>query len=88
LPFTCGLHLNVKSPSGTGKTATYAIGILQRLELSINALQAIVLCPTRELSYGVNCVIEHLGMVFYISLYVFYISLKIIKHLRMHFDVE
>jgi hypothetical protein len=27
-------------------------------------------------------------MVFYISLYVFYISLKIIKHLRMHFDVE
>lgn len=35
---------------GTGKTATFAIGILQQLDISLRRCQALVLAPTRELA--------------------------------------
>jgi translation initiation factor 4A len=38
------------SSSGTGKTATFAVGILQQLNVSIRDCQALVLAPTRELA--------------------------------------
>ena len=39
----------LQSQSGTGKTATYLLGVMNRLEEN-NKLQGIILTPTRELS--------------------------------------
>ena len=36
--------------TGTGKTATFAISILQTIDTAIRECQALVLAPTRELA--------------------------------------
>lgn len=43
-----------QAQSGTGKTATFAISILQQIELDLKATQALVLAPTRELAQQVR----------------------------------
>ena len=43
-----------QAQSGTGKTATFAISILQQIELDLKATQALVLAPTRELAQQVS----------------------------------
>ena len=35
--------------TGTGKTAAYGLPILQQIDLSNAKIQALILCPTREL---------------------------------------
>ena len=35
--------------TGTGKTAAFGIPLLEQIDLRINAPQALILCPTREL---------------------------------------
>jgi ATP-dependent RNA helicase DeaD len=35
--------------TGTGKTAAFGLPILEQLDLHVNTIQALVLCPTREL---------------------------------------
>jgi translation initiation factor 4A len=48
----------LQSQSGTGKTATYLLGILNRLDPSDKACQGIIITPTRELAnqvYEVAC---------------------------------
>lgn len=40
----------LQSQSGTGKTATYVLGVLNRLDELLEQPQAIILTPTRELS--------------------------------------
>jgi ATP-dependent RNA helicase DeaD len=35
--------------TGTGKTAAFGIPVLQRVDTTLNVIQAVVLCPTREL---------------------------------------
>jgi translation initiation factor 4A len=47
--------------AGTGKTATFAIGILQRLDIEVKQCQAMVLAPTRELAQQIVKVIGALG---------------------------
>ncbi len=39
---------------GTGKTATFAISILQQIDVDLKATQAMVLAPTRELAQQVR----------------------------------
>jgi ATP-independent RNA helicase DbpA len=39
-----------QAKTGSGKTASFAVGILSKLNLSQKGVQALVLCPTRELS--------------------------------------
>ena len=53
--------LIVRSQTGSGKTAAYAIPILERLEWLENKPQALVLTPTRELSVQVRDEITNLG---------------------------
>ncbi|MFN8597584.1 MAG: DEAD/DEAH box helicase [Anaerolineae bacterium] len=48
-----GRDLIGQAQTGTGKTAAFALPILDRLELSLNAVQALVLTPTRELAIQV-----------------------------------
>lgn len=40
--------------TGTGKTAAFVLPILQQLDLKSSVVQAIILCPTRELSEQVD----------------------------------
>merc|ERR1712135_203487 len=47
--------------SGTGKTATFVIGALQRIDYSLSACQALILAPTRELAQQIHKVVLALG---------------------------
>jgi ATP-dependent RNA helicase DbpA len=45
-----GQDVIAKAKTGSGKTAAFGIGILARLNVKQFAIQALVLCPTRELA--------------------------------------
>jgi superfamily II DNA/RNA helicase len=51
----------LQSQSGTGKTATYLLGVMNRLENNINSCQGIIITPTRELTTQVYNVAENLA---------------------------
>ena len=55
------ITLRLTHLAGTGKTATFAIGILQQIETSLSECQALVLAPTRELAQQIVKVIVALG---------------------------
>jgi len=50
-----------QAQSGTGKTATFAVGILQQIDLAFRETQALVLAPTRELAQQIQKVVIALG---------------------------
>jgi len=50
-----------QAQSGTGKTATFVIGTLQRIDFGLNACQALILAPTRELANHIQKVALALG---------------------------
>jgi len=50
-----------QAQSGTGKTATFVIGTLQRIDLSLRACQSLILAPTRELANQIQKVALALG---------------------------
>ena len=56
-----GRDLIGQSKTGSGNTAAFALPILERLELETRAVQALVLCPTRELSGQVARELRKLG---------------------------
>ena len=45
-----GKDVIAKAKTGSGKTAAFGIGLLTHLEVSSRSVQALVLCPTRELA--------------------------------------
>ena len=47
-----------QAQSGTGKTATFAVSILQQLDVGKKSCQALVLAPTRELAQQIQKVRE------------------------------
>lgn len=61
LPIIKGRDLLAQAQSGSGKTGTFAIGILQKIDITIKATQAIVIAPTHELSNQISQVITALG---------------------------
>ena len=61
LPLLTGRDVIAQAQSGTGKTACFAIGVLSRIDISLNELHAIVISPTRELSTQTKSVIDQLG---------------------------
>jgi superfamily II DNA/RNA helicase len=54
MPCVKGHDVIAQAQSGTGKTATFAITILQKLDVSLKECQALVLAPTRELAQQVG----------------------------------
>jgi translation initiation factor 4A len=56
-----GRDIIVQAQSGTGKTATHAIGALQRIDETSQECQVMVLCPTRELAHGIGRLYEMIG---------------------------
>lgn len=61
MPIISGLDVIAQAQSGTGKTATFSIAILQKLDLSRPKCQALVLAPTRELASQIHKVALALG---------------------------
>ncbi len=45
-----GRDVLAQAPTGSGKTAAFGLGLLQRLDAGAIRTQALVLCPTRELA--------------------------------------
>jgi len=56
-----GPDVIAQAQSGTGKTATFAISILQQIDTSLHSCQALVLAPTRELAQQIQKVVVALG---------------------------
>ncbi len=56
-----GRDVIAQAQAGTGKTATFAIAILQSIETTLRETQALVLSPTRELATQIQTVILALG---------------------------
>lgn len=50
-----------QAQSGTGKTATFVIGALQRIDYGNHQCQALILAPTRELAQQIQKVVLALG---------------------------
>lgn len=49
-PILGGKDVIAQAKTGSGKTAAFALGILQHLDVARFRIQALVLCPTRELA--------------------------------------
>jgi ATP-dependent RNA helicase DeaD len=66
-PLLAGRDLIGQAQTGTGKTAAFALPILQALDLTQNSTQALVLTPTRELAIqvaeAIHTYAKHLGRV-------------------------
>lgn len=60
-PICAGRDVIGQAQSGTGKTATFVIGSLQRVDLRKKSCQALLLAPTRELAFQIQDVAVALG---------------------------
>lgn len=56
-----GKDLLAQAKTGSGKTAAFAIGLLNKLDVQLYSTQALVLCPTRELAEQVAAEIRRLA---------------------------
>ncbi len=56
-----GRDLMVQSRTGTGKTTAFGVPIVERVDAGRAAVQALVLCPTRELTIQVTDELARLG---------------------------
>ena len=61
VPVIKGHDVIAQAQSGTGKTATFSISILQKLDPNIKGTQALILAPTRELAQQIQKVVVALG---------------------------
>ncbi|GFX81985.1 eukaryotic initiation factor 4A-II [Trichonephila clavipes] len=61
IPCIKGLDSIAQAQSGTGKTATFSIAILQKIDTSLRECQALILAPTRELAQQIQKVVIALG---------------------------
>lgn len=61
MPILAGHDTIAQAQSGTGKTATFSISVLQNIDLKMNRTQALILAPTRELAQQIRKVVHALG---------------------------
>ena len=61
IPVYKGLDVIGQAQSGTGKTATFSIGLLQRIEEKLKELQGLIISPTHELAIQTYNVIKSLS---------------------------
>jgi len=61
MPILTGRDVIAQAQSGTGKTATFSVSILQSIDVSQKVCQALVLAPTRELAQQIQKVVMALG---------------------------
>ncbi len=51
----------VQAPTGTGKTASFAIPIINSIDVESKDIQAVILCPTRELTLQISEEMKKIG---------------------------
>lgn len=56
-----GRDVIAQAQSGTGKTGTFSIGVLQMIDTAVRDTQALILSPTRELATQIKQVVSALG---------------------------
>ncbi|MCA1179080.1 MULTISPECIES: ATP-dependent RNA helicase DbpA [unclassified Pantoea] len=56
-----GRDVRAQAKTGSGKTAAFGIGLLQRIDNTRTQTQALILCPTRELADQVSNVLRQLA---------------------------
>jgi translation initiation factor 4A len=61
VPTLKGRDIIAQAQSGTGKTATFSIGVLNQIDVSKREVQALLLAPTRELAAQIQKVVDALG---------------------------
>ena len=61
LPIIDGQDVIAQAQSGTGKTATFCIGSLAKIDYDLNETQILILCPTRELASQILDVHSNIG---------------------------
>jgi translation initiation factor 4A len=61
VPIATGYDLIAQAQSGTGKTGTFTIGSLARIDPSVKAVQVLCLVPTRELAQQIEIVASSIG---------------------------
>jgi ATP-independent RNA helicase DbpA len=60
-PMLAGRDVVVQAQTGSGKTAAFGLSLLQGIDVDVIRLQALVLCPTRELADQVSKAIRKLA---------------------------
>ena len=60
-PIISGRDIVAQAQSGTGKTATFTIGALAKIDVTVNSTHVLVLSPTKELTLQTAKVFESLG---------------------------
>lgn len=85
IPVMCsGRDLIGQAQTGTGKTAAFGIPLLQKIDPKSKKLQAVVLCPTRELAIQVAQEIRNLAKYMHgIKVLPVYGGQEIVKQIRM-----
>lgn len=68
MPFLKGNDIIAQAQSGTGKTATFAISLLQSIDKNLSETQAVVVSHTRELSTQIMNVFTNLSKYMEVSL--------------------
>jgi len=61
MPVIEGRDTIAQAQSGTGKTGTFTISMLQRIDETVNETQALILAPTRELAQQIQKVVAAIG---------------------------
>ena len=65
-PITKGGDVIAQAQSGTGKTATFLIGSLQQVDVTLNRPQVLVICPNHELAqqiyYNYSCLSQYMKL--------------------------
>jgi len=61
MPIVKGRDVIAQAQSGTGKTATFSISALQKIDTSVRETQVLILSPTRELATQIQSVVLALG---------------------------
>ena len=60
-PIIEGRDIIAQSQSGSGKTATFLIGNLNKIDINVKKPQVLILAPNRELATQINLVMGHLN---------------------------
>jgi len=56
-----GHDVIAQAQSGTGKTATFSVSVLQKIDNNLKQCQALILAPTRELAQQIQKVVIAIG---------------------------
>lgn len=60
-PILSGKDVIAQAQSGTGKTGAFTISTIQRIDETVDEIQALILAPTRELAIQIHEVVTKLG---------------------------